>query len=58
MKIDSIADIARFLTDEAAAQQALADLRWPDGNVTCPLDVVDSTTGEITACGGDRKSVV
>lgn len=37
MKIDSIADVARFLTDEAAAQQALADLRWPDGNVTCPL---------------------
>jgi transposase-like protein len=37
MKIDSITDIACFLTDEAAAQQALADLRWPDGNVTCPL---------------------
>lgn len=37
MDINSIADIARFLTDEAAAQQALADLRWPDGNVTCPL---------------------
>ena len=37
MKIDSITDIARFLTDEAAAQQALADLRWPDGNVACPL---------------------
>lgn len=27
---------ARFLTDEGAAQQALADLRWPDG-VACPL---------------------
>jgi transposase-like protein len=37
MKIESIADVARFLTDEAAAQQALANLRWPDGNVTCPL---------------------
>lgn len=37
MKIDSITDIARFLTDEAAAQQALADLRWPNGNVVCPL---------------------
>jgi transposase-like protein len=54
MKIDSIADIARFLTDEAAAQQALADLRWPDGNVTCPFDVVDSETGEIIACGGQK----
>lgn len=54
MKIDSIADIARFLIDEAAAQQALADLRWPDGNVTCPLDVVDAETGEITACGGQK----
>jgi transposase-like protein len=58
MKIDSIADIARFLTDEAAAQQALADLRWPDGNVTCPLDVVDSTTGEITKCGGQKVYAV
>lgn len=37
MEINGITDIARFLTDEAAAQQALADLRWPDGNVTCPL---------------------
>jgi transposase-like protein len=37
MKIDSIADIARFLKDEAAAQQALANLRWPDGNVACPF---------------------
>lgn len=37
MKINSITDVARFLTDEAAAQQALADLRWPDGNVVCPL---------------------
>lgn len=37
MKINSITDIARFLTDETAAQQALADLRWPNGNVTCPL---------------------
>jgi transposase-like protein len=54
MKIDSIADIARFLTDEAAAQQALANLRWPDGVITCPLDVVDAETGEITACGGQK----
>lgn len=37
MKINGITDVARFLTDEAAAQQALADLRWPNGNVTCPL---------------------
>jgi transposase-like protein len=36
MELDSITAIARFLTDEAAAQQALADLRWPNG-VTCPL---------------------
>lgn len=38
MNINGITDIARFLTDEAAAQQALADLRWPNGNVVCPLD--------------------
>ncbi|GAA4819514.1 IS1595 family transposase [Sphingosinicella ginsenosidimutans] len=37
MELNSIADIASFLTDEAAAQQAFADLRWPNGNVTCPL---------------------
>jgi len=37
MEINSITDIARFLTDEAAAQQALADLRWPEGKVICPL---------------------
>jgi len=36
MELNSITDIARFLTDEAAAQQALADLRWPNG-VECPL---------------------
>lgn len=58
MKIDSIADIARFLTDDAAAQHALAELRWPDGNVTCPLDVVDSETGEITKCGGKKVYAV
>jgi transposase-like protein len=37
MKIDSIMDVASYLKDEVAAQQALADLRWPDGNVVCPL---------------------
>lgn len=37
MELNGITDIARFLTDEAAAQQAFADLRWPNGNVTCPL---------------------
>lgn len=37
MDINGITDIARFLTDEAAAQQALADLRWPNGEVSCPL---------------------
>jgi transposase-like protein len=36
MDINGITDIARYLTDEAAAQLALADLRWPNG-VTCPL---------------------
>ena len=36
MEINGITSIARFLTDEAAAQQALADLRWPNG-VVCPL---------------------
>jgi transposase-like protein len=36
MDINSIADIARFLTDEAAAQQAFAELRWPNG-AACPF---------------------
>lgn len=58
MELNSIADIARFLTDEAAAQQALADLRWPDGSVTCPLDVVDKETGEVTKCGGQKVYAV
>jgi transposase-like protein len=58
MEINSITDIARFLTDEAAAQQALADLRWPNGNVTCPLDVVDKETGEVTKCGGAKVYAV
>lgn len=38
MEINGITGIACFLTDEAAAQQALADLRWPDGNIVCPHD--------------------
>ncbi len=41
MKINGITDIARFLTDEGAAQQAFADMRWPDGKVVCPLDGCD-----------------
>lgn len=36
MQINGITDIARYLTDEAAAQDALAKLRWPNG-VACPL---------------------
>ena len=36
MKITGLTDIARFLTDEAAAQEAFQALRWPDG-VSCPL---------------------
>lgn len=36
MEINGITDIARLLTNEAAAQDALANLRWPNG-VTCPL---------------------
>lgn len=36
MDINGITDIARFLTDEAAAQDALATLRWPNG-VVCPF---------------------
>lgn len=58
MELNSITDIARFLTDEAAAQQALADLRWPDGAVTCPLDVIDGETGEVTKCGGHKVYAV
>ncbi len=33
--IRGFSDIARLLTDEDAARQLLADLRWPNG-VTCP----------------------
>ncbi|KFG90225.1 putative transposase for insertion sequence element [Sphingobium herbicidovorans NBRC 16415] len=58
MQINGITDIARFLTDEAAAQQALADLRWPDGNVVCPLDAADPETGEIISCGGTKVYAV
>src|SRR5690348_14222425 len=36
MQIDAITDVAHYLTDEAAAQDALMRLRWPDG-VKCPL---------------------
>lgn len=36
MDITGITDIARYLTDEVAAQDALAKLRWPNG-VECPL---------------------
>jgi transposase-like protein len=36
MDVKSIADIARFLTDEAAAQEFLAQQRWPHG-VACPF---------------------
>ncbi len=58
MKIDSITDIARYLTDEAAAQDAFATLRWPNG-VQCPLcdggkkvyevayTHIDARTGEV-----------
>jgi transposase-like protein len=58
MKIDGITDIARYLTDEEAAQDALAKLRWPNG-VQCPLceggkkvyevkyTHVDARTGEV-----------
>lgn len=44
MPMDSIGliEVSRFLADEAAAQDALAKLRWPNG-VTCPL------------CEGDKK---
>ncbi len=36
MQIDTIADVASYLTDEAAAQDALMHLRWPNG-IECPL---------------------
>ena len=54
MELNGITDIARFLTDESAAQQALADLRWPEGNVVCPLcdhEKVYETSYETTARG-------
>lgn len=37
MELNGITDIARFLTDEAAAQEAFANLRWPNGEVCCSL---------------------
>lgn len=58
MDINGITDIARYLTDEEAAQDALAKVRWPNG-VQCPLceggkkvyevkyTHVDARTGEI-----------
>lgn len=58
MDINGITDIARYLTDEAAAQDALAKLRWPNG-VQCPLceggkkvyevkyEHIDARTGEV-----------
>lgn len=36
MDINGITDIARYLIDEEAAQDALAALRWPNG-ITCPF---------------------
>ena len=54
MELNGITDIARFLTDESAAQQALADLRWPKGKVVCPLcdhEKVYETSYETTARG-------
>jgi len=46
MELNGITDIALFLTDEEAAQNALADLRWPDGKVACPF-----------CDGGEKKKV-
>lgn len=37
MELNGITDIALFLSDEAAAQEAFANLRWPNGEVCCPL---------------------
>lgn len=37
MELNGITDIALFLNDEAAAQEAFANLRWPNGEVCCPL---------------------
>ena len=53
---NGITDIARFLTDEAAAQQALADLRWPDGNVTCPLCEGGKKVYEVKQVRKDQKA--
>lgn len=37
MELNGITDIALLLNDEAAAQEAFANLRWPNGEVCCPL---------------------
>ena len=49
--LDKITDIAPYLSDEKAAHELLEQIRWPEG-VTCPLEVVDEETGEVTSCGG------
>ena len=49
MDINGITDNARFLTDEAAAQDALAKLRWPNG-VACPLCEGGKKVYEVAYC--------
>lgn len=35
--LKTITDVARYLADEKAAGELIEQLRWPDGNVKCPL---------------------
>ncbi|WP_338243062.1 IS1595 family transposase [Aurantiacibacter hainanensis] len=46
MELHGPSDVARFLADEEAAQNALAELRWPNGQVACPF-----------CDGGEKKKV-
>ena len=43
---DTLADAIRFFADKDAAFAAVIQLRWPDGNVTCPR------------CGGDKPNFI
>src|SRR3954447_22340706 len=59
--LKNITDVARYLNDEKAAGELIEKLRWPDGNVTCPLCHGLGKNGkaksvyECTAPNADRK---
>lgn len=52
--LKNITDVARYLNDEKAAGELIEKLRWPDGNVTCPL-CDHPRVYECTAPNAERK---